>query len=381
MFIVHGPAGSTTGLGYTTEYFAHGIDQLGIAVATAADSAPEWWRAEGYHLVINQPMMLKQDVPWHGFVPFFEFTPRPDEVPKLTLTWPKRTMFCSNPWMKETVRDLQPDNTLRNRVFDFQLGATVERFSHKERQPGTVVHVGKAEPRKGTGILLEALKSMGRTATLGITHPLHMEWDHEQITRGLRGVDHTLVPFSQSHEEVRALFDVSHIAVFPSTAEGWNMGLTEAVAAGCIVVASDISAHRYQYELLKQSLGDEVDARLMLVPTSEVPMEFHPRWYPMHHYAGQKWMAPSVEDLADTIEKALDKQFPGTPDPTTFPLSWERAAHRFIETVLVDRVERRPGQDYESVGSALGIPGDLTNSIAAGRASQKNERGRHHTGA
>lgn len=371
MFTVHGPVGSTTGLGYTTEYFVHAIQQLGVAVTAAADTSGEGWMAPGYHLVINQPMMLKEAVPWHGFVPFFEFTPRPDEIAKLTLTWPKRTLFCSNPWMKETVRDLQPDDTLKSRVFDFQLGATVERFSHKGRERESIVHVGKAEPRKGTGILMEALQRIGRCATLAITHPLHNEYDQRRILDGLSGMDHTLVPFSQSHEEVRALFDVSHVAVFPSTAEGWNMGLTEALAAGCIVVASDISAHRYQYELLKQGVGEaEADARMILVPTKEAPMEFHPRWYPMHFYAGQKWMAPDVEDLADAIGRALEMEPLHPPDSSTFPLTWEKAARRFLQRVLVDRVGRRATNSVDGCADALGIPRDLATSLVAGASTQ-----------
>ena len=368
MFIVHGPAGSTTGLGYTTEYFVEGINKIGVTAVAAADSN-EWWRTDGYHLVINQPMLLQESTPWHGFVPFFEFTPRPDEIPNLQLNWPKRSLFASNPWMKEELIGLQKNDELKKRVFDFQLGANIERVSPKPRIPGSIVTVGKAEPRKGTGILLDALDTCGRAATLAITHPLHSETDQLGITQRLQNtsVEHTLVPFFQSHDEVRALFDVSHVAVFPACAEGWNMGLTEALAAGCIVVASDIPAHRYQYEILCKYLNTEqIERCLILVPTSEVNMEFHPRWYPMAHYAGQKWLAPHSDGVAKAIEHAITLPEPPAFDPETFPLSWERSAYRFIERVLEDRCKRRPDDSPETIGATLGIPEDPAAEISEG---------------
>ena len=127
------------------------------------------------------------------------------------------------------------------------------------RTPGTVVTVGKAEPRKGTRHLLRALKKLEHTgAFLAITSVVHQQVEIERLQDHADEGQHVLVPFTPNHLEVQRLLASCHVAVFPACAEGWNLGLTEALAQGCLVVASDIAAHRWQRRQMVDLIGEEV---------------------------------------------------------------------------------------------------------------------------
>ena len=126
-----------------------------------------------------------------------------------------------------------------------------------------------------------------------------------------------------------------HVAVFPSNAEGWNLGLTEALAQGCIVVASDIHAHRRQRDLLEEAVGEaEAHYRLRLVPTHKSLIVGHDRWYPGIHYVGKNWLECDGLEFADTVFGALQNDPPAPwTDDHPFPLTWQKAGERLIEVV------------------------------------------------
>lgn len=337
MHVIHGPFKGQTGLGYATQYLTWGLRKIGAEAELAEEQAA--WNIPGNHVVIDQPMQLHPKTelgkaPWDTFLPFFEFPPRPqDEIEPLTLKWPSRKILCCNPQMLEWVRNLQSEEfqTEKN-VSLMQLGAFSDRVSDLPRKAGTAVVLGKYEARKGIDLALRALDEVGITATVSCLHPLHTKEEVNEILP--YGNKHDLVPFASTHEDVQALFDVHHVAIFASTAEGWNMGLTEALGQGCVVVASDIPAHRYQYELLCEGVGvDEANKRMVLVPTSERPMRFHERWYPAHLYVGKTWLEVEPSDLAEAIQHALSLPIPETWGEDEFPLSWENAARRLINAV------------------------------------------------
>jgi hypothetical protein len=144
-----------------------------------------------------------------------------------------------------------------------------------------------------------------------------------------------LLPCHPEKTEVDRLFAACPVAVFPACAEGWNLGLTEALAQGCVVVASDIPAHRYQYQILASEIGiEEADLRMVLVPTKRLPMKGHQRWYPSHMYPGVLWDECCPMDLAEALERALAMNRPD-PLPTEHPLSWKAAA-----AVLLKQIQR-----------------------------------------
>ena len=224
-------------------------------------------------------------------------------------------------WVTSLNPDVRPEQ-----IRLVQLGANPQDFD-VSRVKGTVVTVGKSEPRKGTKILLQALDHLKQSAYLAITSPLHTQLEVERLQEYADAGDHILTPFSPTHEDIMALLQSCHVAVFPACAEGWNLGLTEALAQGCVVVASDISAHRYQYKILCDGVGkDEADRRMVLVPTKQVPMTYHQRWYPPQLYPKVQWNEPSSQDVADAIQQALSMPVPRDWETNEFPLSWTSAA-------------------------------------------------------
>lgn len=337
MIVIHGPSTSPTGIGYSISYMAKAIYDLGYQVACGP--AEDLWAQPGYHLVMNQPMELDPNMPWHGFMPAFEFPPRKDEWPKLKLKGPKSRLFAMNPFIAQELQ--RYNHPHQDQVRLVQLGAPEGRVAMLPRQTNTICTVGKAEPRKGTAALLDALNTVCTMVPtnepqifLGIAHPLHQPEELERIREYCDRGGYQLLPFVEHHDQVRALFDTCHVAVFPSCAEGWNMGLTEAVAQGCVVVASDIPAHRYQHGKLAEALGlEEADRRLRLVPTHEAPMRGHPRWYPQHLYPNVRWHECKPEDLANAIHEALCSPMLEPLPVGQFPLSWERAAKVLINEI------------------------------------------------
>jgi glycosyltransferase involved in cell wall biosynthesis len=338
MIVLHGPPTTApTGLGLTLKGLAQGLKRLGVEVVTF-DPDPEGpaqqidgtWSLEAYHIVVNQPMLHDPGTPWHAFMPFFELPPRPDEKPKLKLGG-KRRILCANSDIQRWCQDLNPNADWPTALPLAQLGADPTPFD-VSRVPGSIVTVGKAEPRKGTRLLLRALKQLDRQAYLAITHPLHTQTEIERLQEYADEGGHTLLPFSPSHEDILALLASCHVAVFPACAEGWNLGLTEALAQGCVVVASDIPAHRHQRDILVEGWGQErVDAQLILVRTKTMPMTHHQRWYPALAYPRVTWRECALDDLSAAISEALERPTP-TPRPD-FPLSWQAAAQRLCDVL------------------------------------------------
>lgn len=354
--ILHGPPLGPTGIGYARGYLAEALHALGHVVTcwTPQESLQgpggrilpvidPSWRQEGVHVCIDQPMTFDPASPWSAFMPFFELPPRADERPKLQVVGKRKILCCHEDiqrWALEC-NSYRPDISSELHFPLVQLGADPLEGQPPERKPGSLVTVGKAEPRKGTRILLKALKALGITgAYLAITHPLHQQVELERLQEHADDGGHVLIPFSPSHEDVQRLLAASHVAVFASCAEGWNLGLTEALAQGCVVVVSDIAAHRRHRDLLIQELAEEeVNARMVLVPTKRVSMTHHQRWYPALAYPNVKWDECSAEDLALGIQKARSMPIP-PPWQGRFPMTWRRAAERLVEILGVERRER-----------------------------------------
>jgi glycosyltransferase involved in cell wall biosynthesis len=337
VIIIHGPWEGKTGLGYVIQGLYKGLVDLGIPCA--ASDAPDLWRAEGYHLVIDQPIQIDPHAPWHGAIPFFELPLRSDEWDRLKASADmRRQIFCANPFIHDQVTQINlPENY--DSICMVQMGADPVETMTRERERA-IITVGKAEPRKGTSILLKALQVLRDSNTefeahLSITHPLHTQLEIERLQEYADQYQFSLLPFHPDKMHIDQLFAACPVAVFPSCAEGWNLGLTEALAQGCTVVASDIPAHRYQFNILVKGIGiEEAEQRMLLVPTKELPMKGHQRWYPAHLYPGVTWQECCPMDLAETLDRALNMTRPD-PLPLEHPLSWKAAAE-----VLLSHIER-----------------------------------------
>jgi glycosyltransferase involved in cell wall biosynthesis len=123
-----------------------------------------------------------------------------------------------------------------------------------QRRPGPTVFVnnGKWERRKGHDFLLAAfcnaftprddvvLQLLSSNYT--ITQEDNDAWARLFLQSAM-GSRVRLVPRLAGEREVAALLAASDCGVFPSRAEGWDLGLLECMSVGLNVIATDYSAH------------------------------------------------------------------------------------------------------------------------------------------
>lgn len=327
---LHGPQGPT-GMGYGIEDLGTAIGKLGRPVRVSHIN--DGWADPYYHIIIEQPAFIP-NCPWNAIVPTFELSLRRDEKKNLLLPSSRHRMFCLNKFIQKEVSALNLD--LPSYCFPLiQQGANQKLFIEVVRKPKTIGILGKYEPRKGHDIFFQAIQEIGSYNVFAmITSPLHTSEEINRIQSLCDSNKIQLLPWEEDRDNVLAFLSSLHVAVFPSCAEGWNLGISESIAQGCIVIASDIDAHRRQYEILEAVLGtEEASYRLRLIPTKPVPIKGHDRWYPGAYYVGKKWLECDPRDLKEAILQALrDNPLP-MPDAKNFPLSWEAAAKVFITEV------------------------------------------------
>ncbi len=343
---IHGPQGPT-GMGHGVQKFTEGIRACERR-AVCAGHRDGWANADPnvvpFHIVVEQPAFTPPS-PWNALVPTFELPLREeDEVGKVVLPTEHHRMFCLNPYIQEKVMALNPDAP--SKCFPLiQQGADPVEFEDVIRRRGSVGIVGKYEPRKGYNTFFGMIRQLQPKSTYAMaTSPLHTSEEITELQNICDGLDINLLPWEKSYDSVLAFLSSVHVAVFPSHAEGWNLPLTEALAQGCIVVASDIHAHRWQKKILADAIGEaQADYRLRLVPTVETPIAGHDRWYPGFYYVGKKWLSCGADALAEAVACALED---APPEPWAertfsvnspeFPLTWKKAGERII--TLVDEV-------------------------------------------
>jgi glycosyltransferase involved in cell wall biosynthesis len=137
-------------------------------------------------------------------------------------------------------------------VFHEGIGERRARDQPPEPGPTVFVNIGKWEWRKGHDFLLQAfcnafapsdnviLKLLSHNYVL--SNQANESW--AKLFLGSRiGTRVQLVPRVATQHHVAALLADCDCGVFPSRAEGWNLGLLECMSVGLNVIATDYSAH------------------------------------------------------------------------------------------------------------------------------------------
>lgn len=130
--------------------------------------------------------------------------------------------------------------------FEAVTGADRERVRAEYGLAGPIVlFVGSITPRKGVGDLLEAVGRVfpERDAHLVITGPADLDPEYTDAVRGRMApeiADSVTITGFVPDKDLLALYDLAAVFVLPSSEEGSSVAVTEALAAGLPVVATDV---------------------------------------------------------------------------------------------------------------------------------------------
>ena len=116
------------------------------------------------------------------------------------------------------------------------------------KAPGRILFVGRAEPRKGLGVLLQAFTLLRKRmphATLvvaGATRRQVLETERNGLPVDMSGVE--ALGWVEDHEKVEHLARAEVLCAPSLAAESFGIVLAEGMAAGVPVVASDLPGYR-----------------------------------------------------------------------------------------------------------------------------------------
>lgn len=218
----------------------------------------------------------------------------------------------------------------------------------------TFLHVGKFEYRKCTAEIIESYVRVFRDSTketrliMHCFNPFDRDFTNNmyKVLEGLGLKSHysatdnsriigslgnaiVEIPKSRlSKAELYTLYKRSHVGIYPSRGEGWNLDLFESITAGMPCVASYVSAHT---EYLKEDLGYPQD---LLLKNGKEEVANDGKWF-----KGDRgnWISPDKEELTEKIRysfnnyESLVKNFDMTKIKEKF--TWENSAKQLISVL------------------------------------------------
>lgn len=154
-------------------------------------------------------------------------------------------------WAEQPAHCLSFENPcLTNQeLLDGQAAIRTKTFEH----PLELCFVGRLEPAKGVGLILEALASMEKEA-LNKIGVLHLVGAGQQMAAYQKQVEALALPVKfhgyLSRAQVHQIYKTSQAILLPSASEGFPKVIAEAMNYGCLPIVSDVSSisHYIQHQ-------------------------------------------------------------------------------------------------------------------------------------
>ncbi len=170
----------------------------------------------------------------------------------------------------------------------------------KGNSPFKFLHIGKAEARKGTKLLLNAFnKAFGVnnpnvTLTLSIDNPHIENFDADkyiaqnaQVSSSFKTIRHI--------SDIRTLYINHHASVFPTMAEGIGLPIVESIACGLPTIATRNSGTSEYLDLTTQ---------YTLEKTKEIPV-YDPHFFKNKGEFGV-WDSPTEDELIERLREVYN---------------------------------------------------------------------------
>lgn len=167
------------------------------------------------------------------------------------------------------------------------------------------LHIGKAENRKGTDIVIRAfMKVFGRfdaskvRLILSIDNPHIKDFNAEKYVEEIAGKDsYYRIQVKHFVSDVRELYKKAHVGVFPAKAEGIGLPQVECMAMGIPIISSNYSG---------MSEYVSKDRAIVLENLKEEDI-YDPIFFPNKGEFGT-WMSPTVDELAEKMLWCFNNQ-------------------------------------------------------------------------
>lgn len=264
-----------------------------------------------------------------GF-PIFELDTFSDEE-KHHISYLDKVLVCSQ-WARDLVLPINPN------VFVVPLGVDRTIFQPPiRRAEGSFLFytVGKWEVRKSHHELIECFNS---AFTPKDDVELHLFCDNpfpfvdskswERYAKsGPMGQKITVHPRFDSQTEMVEKLKLMHCGLFLSKAEGWNLGLLEAMSMGHKVIATNYSGHT-EFVTTKNS---------SLIQTDELEKADDGVWFKGTGNWGKFGLRQKEATIEAMRQATIDRSQNIAGIETAKWFSWENSAAKVVESVLLER--------------------------------------------
>lgn len=240
-------------------------------------------------------------------------------------------LFVCSDWARQITNDLVPTS-----VVPLGVDTNVFKPSPLSYNRGKVVflNIGKWELRKGHDILLRAFYNVFSDVNdvelwmIPKNRFINPEIEKKWISDYKNALGNKIIFINSvnSHSDIADIINKADVGVFPYRAEGWNMPLTEMLACGKRVIATNYSAPT---EYLTPECSTMIDPDGLEMAFDGVFFNGEGRWAEL----GDRYYRAFCEALRAEYEliKKNGKQFNANGVEQMSKFTWDKTADRIID--------------------------------------------------